>query len=81
MREGGISLKMVQWKGASSQVERRISWGFSSRDRKFGVPLELRPGPQTHSCCLSKVKSPYELRGASQDSSLVCAGAYGLISS
>ena len=41
-RQGGISLKMPQLKRASSRVERRISWFFSSCGRKLGVPLELR---------------------------------------
>ena len=40
--EGGISLEMLQWKGASSRVEGRISWGFLSRGRNLGIPLELR---------------------------------------
>ena len=41
--EGGISLEMAQRKRASSQVEGRISWFFSSCG---GVPLELRRRPQ-----------------------------------
>ena len=41
-REGGISLKMLQLKRASSRVDGRISWFFLSCGRKFGVPLELR---------------------------------------
>ena len=45
-RQGGISLKMPQLKRASSRVERRISWFFSSCGRKLGVPLELRREPQ-----------------------------------
>ena len=73
--KGGISLETLQQKGASSRVEGRISWGFSSRGRELGVPLELRRGPQTHSYCLRIVKSPFELRGASRDSSAVGAGA------
>ena len=44
-REGGISLKMLQRKRASSSVEWRISWCFSSFFRKHGVPLEIRRGP------------------------------------
>ena len=48
--EGGISLKMLQGKRASSQVEGRISWFFSSCDRKLGVSLELRQGPQCPAC-------------------------------
>ena len=42
-REGGISLKMPQWKMTSSRVEGRISWFFSSCG---GVPHEIRRGPQ-----------------------------------
>ena len=45
-RQGGISLKMPQRKRASSRLERRISWFFSSCGRKLGVPLELRREPQ-----------------------------------
>ena len=44
--EGGISLKMLQGKRASSQVEGRISWFFSSCGRKLGVPLELPQRPR-----------------------------------
>ena len=51
-REGGISLEMLQQRGASSRVEGRISWAFLNRGRKLGVPLKLRRGPQTCSCCL-----------------------------
>ena len=39
-REGGISLGIQQQRGASSSVEGRISWAFSSCSRKLGVPLE-----------------------------------------
>ena len=35
-----------QWKRASSRIEGRISWFFSSCGRKLGVPLELQQGPQ-----------------------------------
>ena len=45
-KEGGISLEMPQQKRASSDFEVRISWFFLSSDRKLGVPLELRQGPQ-----------------------------------
>ena len=47
-RQGGISLKMPQRTRASSRIERRISWFFSSCSRKLGVPLELEWGP--HGC-------------------------------
>ena len=36
-----ISLKKPQQKRASSRIEGRISWCFSSCSRKFRVPLEL----------------------------------------
>ena len=39
--EGGISLETLQRKKASSRVEGRISWFFSSCGKKLGVPLEL----------------------------------------
>ena len=44
--EGEISLMTLQQKRASSRVDKRISWVFSSCGRKHGVPLELRQGPQ-----------------------------------
>ena len=40
--DGRISLEMPQRKRASSHIEGRISWFFSSCGRKRGVPLELR---------------------------------------
>ena len=40
-REVGISLETLQWKRASTHVDGRISWFFSSCGRKLGVPLEL----------------------------------------
>jgi len=45
-REGGISLKMLQRKGASSLVEGIISCVFQRCGRKLEVPLELQRGPQ-----------------------------------
>ena len=45
-REGGISLEPPPWKKASSHVEDRISWFFSSCGRKLGVPLKLHWGHQ-----------------------------------
>ena len=45
-REGGISLETPQWKKASSRVEARISWFFSSCSSKVEVPFELQRGPQ-----------------------------------
>ena len=40
-KEGGISLEMLQQKRASSGIEGRISWFFSSCGRKLGVPLKF----------------------------------------
>ena len=45
-REGGISLHTLQQEMASTCIEGRISWFFSSCRRKLGVPLELRQGLQ-----------------------------------
>ena len=54
-REGGISLETPQGKEASSRIEGRISWFYSSWDKEIGVPFELQQGPLgTHSCCLRK---------------------------
>ena len=44
-RERGISLETLLWKRASSHIEWRISWFFSSCGRKLGVTLQLRRGP------------------------------------
>ena len=44
--EGGISLETLQRKRASSRVEGRISWFFSSCSRKLQLSLELQRGPQ-----------------------------------
>ena len=44
--EGGISHETPQWKRASSRVEGRISWFFSSCGSKHGFSLELRWRPQ-----------------------------------
>ena len=52
-REAGISLKMLQWKSASSRFEGRISCFFLSWGRKLEVPLELRQGPQGPACVAS----------------------------
>ena len=45
-RESEISLETLLWKRASSHVEGRISWFFSSCGGKLWVPLKLRWGPQ-----------------------------------
>ena len=45
-REGGISLETLQQKRASSCVEGRISWFFSTCGSNLGIPLTLQWGPQ-----------------------------------
>ena len=45
-REGGISLVMPQWKRASSRVEGRINWFFSSCSGILGVSIDLQWRPQ-----------------------------------
>ena len=71
-REGAISLKMPQWKRASSHVEGRISCFFSSCGRNLGVPPELRLGPQgpdrvasgkssLHASCEGPLRIPLQL--------------------
>ena len=69
-REHGVSLETLLWKRVSSCVDFlglwREAWGFiSSWDGSSG----------TGSCCLWNVKSPFDLRGDSQDTSPVGAGA------
>ena len=46
MRNCGISLETLQWERASSHVKGRIQWFSLRLGGKFGVPLELRCGPQ-----------------------------------
>ena len=53
-RKRGIRLETLLWKRASSHVEGRISWFFSSCGRKLEVPLELRQGPQGPACVASE---------------------------
>ena len=75
-REVGISLETLQWKRASSRFEGRISWFFSSCGSKIGVLNELQLEPQGPACgSFRNVQSSCEWRGASQDSSIVTAGA------
>ena len=57
----------AQWKRASSGIEGRISWFFSSCTRKLEVPLELRCGPQGPDCVASvKPVSIRVVRGLSE---------------
>ena len=73
--EGGNSLKTPQRKRASSRVEGRISWFFSSCSSEHGVPLDLQRGPEESALGgLRNVQSPCELRQASRDSSTLAAG-------
>ena len=57
--EGGISLEMLQWKGASSRLEGRISWGFSSCGGTLGFlsscHVDLKP------TCVASGKSSLHL--------------------
>ena len=78
-REGGISLETLQRKRASSRVEGRISWFFSSCSRKLGF-LSSYDGELSDPLTLTQ-GSPvfWELRGASCDSSPVAARAEVLI--
>ena len=46
-------------KTASSCVEGRISWFFSSCGRKLGVLFELQMGPQRPACVSSGMSSPH----------------------
>ena len=71
-RLGVISLKMPQRKWASSRLEGRTSWIFSS----CGRCSRLTTGTSgTRSGGLRKGQSPCELHGASRDSSPIDAGA------
>ena len=69
---GVISLKTPQWKWASSRMEGRTSWIFSS----CGMCSRLTTGTSgTRSGGLRKGQSPCELLRASRDSSPVDVGA------
>ena len=67
-----ISLETPQHKWASSRLEGRTSWIFSS----CGSALDLRRGPQGPALLASGKASPHaSCTGASRDSSPVNAGA------
>ena len=67
-RFGVISLEMPQWKWASSRLEGRTSWIFSSCGRCF----QLTTGTSGTRCSgVRKGQSPCELLGVSGDSSPV----------
>ena len=63
-RKGVVFLQKPHWERASSRLEGRTSWIFSSCGwflSSYNVYL------RTHSCGLRKGQSPCELRGASRD--------------
>ena len=66
----------AQQKRASSAVQGRISWFFSSCSRKFGVPLELQCGPQGPDLVASVKPVSMRVARVSQNSSLIGAGSY-----
>ena len=91
-RECGICLKILLWNRASSHVEWRISWFFTSCSRKLGVPLELLWGPQGPAgiaseksgiflSCEWHVGIPLELVQGTTASCRVEAGNSGFLSS
>ena len=70
-RESGISPKTLLQKKASSHVERRIFWFYSSCGRKLGVSLELQQGNQEPACIASGNSSLH----------VSCMGLSGFLSS
>ena len=70
----GLSLKMFQYKRASSSVQARISSFACSCGGKLRVPLELRVDLGDCSCLLREDRSPLVFRGAPRDSSCSAAG-------
>ena len=91
-REGVVLLKLLQQKRATSRVEGRISWFFSSCGRKLGVHLELRFRPQgnphvasekssLHVSCEGPLGIPLQSLPGSRSSSAVEARTSGFLSS
>ena len=91
-REGGMSLKTPQQKRASSRVEGRISWFFSSSGRKLEVPLEIRRGAQgpahvasgkcsVHANCEGPLRIPLQSVSVPKSSSGAKAATSGFLSS
>ena len=89
---GKISLKTPQQKRASSHIEGRISWFFSSCDSKLGVPFDLQWGPQRptrvasgksslHASCEGPLGIPLQLVPDPRSSIGAEAGTSGLLSS
>ena len=82
----------AQQKRASSAVEGRISWFFSSCGRKFGVPFDLQWGPQgparvtsgkssLHAKCKGPLGIPLQLMEGPRSSSRAEAETSGFLSS
>ena len=91
-RESGISPKTLLQKKASSHVERRIFWFYSSCGRKLGVSLELQQGNQEPACiasgnsslhvsCEELLRIPLQSVPGSRFSSGIEAGTSGFLSS
>ena len=62
-RESGISLKMPQWKKASSRIEERISDFLELRWETWGSSRVMTGISGTCSCCLRKVPSHASCEG------------------
>ena len=88
--KGGISLETPQQKKASSRLEGRISWFFSSYSSKLGVLLELRWGHQgpahaasgkfsLHVSCEGPLGIPLQSQPGPRSSSGVEAGNSGFL--
>ena len=70
----GFLLRHCSGKGSHLRL-RRESRGFYELPQDTWNSSRVATGTSgTRSCCLRKVKSPFELGGASRDSSLVSAG-------
>ena len=75
-REGGISHETPEWKRASSCIEGENLLVFLKLQQETrGSPRVKMRTSGNRSCCLMKVQSLCQLRGASWDSSPVAAGA------
>ena len=61
-------------KGLISHLGDHLLGFLKLRQETWGSSRVATGTSGTHSCCLRKVKSPFELRGASSDSSSVSAG-------
>ena len=90
--EGGISLETPQQRRASSRIEGRISWFFSSSGRKLEVPLEIRRGAQgpahvasgkcsVHANCEGPLRIPLQSVSVPKSSSGAKVATSGFLSS